>query len=34
VEVPAQLAAWALRFLPHDLGLVVGDFRQIFMADL
>jgi hypothetical protein len=33
-EVPTHLAARALRFLPHDLGLVVGDFRQIFMTDL
>ena len=33
-EVPTHLAARALRILPHDLGLVVGDFRQIFMADL
>ena len=33
-EVPAHLAVRAMRFLPHDLGLVVGDFRQVFMTDL
>ncbi|GAB6112748.1 ADP-ribosylglycohydrolase family protein [Desulfomicrobium salsuginis] len=33
-EVPAHLADKALRFLPHDLGIVVEDFRQIFMDDL
>ena len=33
-EVPAHLADTACRFLPHDLSVVVEDFRRIFMTDL